>query len=566
MSDLSLALRISAREDASLALNSISKSLRNIEKQTEELNKNRNKSNQYWNNKDKREQEKHETWKTNLLTRETEKRIRLEERAARERLRHEKNAKRQMMKAEEGFRSSAAKMALYVTAPTTLLSTFAMRAYMEMEQRQIKMKMYYGKEAKDMEKFAQEYATQSAFTIENTTSLLETIALGKEKLGIKSNQEVRELAKSVGDVVLAYTGNADEQYRVMNNIRQMMSMGRLERTDLKEMAKANVDIERLARMTGVQKSGEVWTAQEIIQIFKLASKTNEVLTNIEERSKTFTQAWDAALEINKSFSEGLGKTLNNQFKLTEFTKLYAGIVGKIAMSLKDDKDNLTKGMASYLTILGLTIAPTLLLFGHWKKLSFLIGESNMKLAIFKSRLLMAGSAASALYLISVDWKQVLKDIEENPMQGIIKHLDTAIALAFTLFGAFDLLNKSLLLTNARLIAISKSPVIRLAGLGFTMYDTITDDERIQKNIEKARNDYYGNNNPSTPLGNLSSTTANPKNIEMLANLQSQPNIEVVNNINVDKSGNVTVETKQKDKNVYRSPYTAPIISDFSLGY
>ena len=257
MSDLSLALRISAREDASLALNSISKSLRNIEKQTEELNKNRNKSNQYWNNKDKREQEKHETWKTNLLTRETEKRIRLEQRAVREQLRHKENAKRQMMKTEEDFRSSAARMALYVTAPTALLSTFAMRAYMEMEQRQIKMKMYYGKEAADMEKFAKEYAIQSAFTIQNTTSLLETIALGKEKLGIKSNQEVRELAKSVGDVVLAYTGNADEQYRVMNNIRQMMSMGRLERTDLKEMAKANVDIERLARMTGVQKSGEI---------------------------------------------------------------------------------------------------------------------------------------------------------------------------------------------------------------------------------------------------------------------------------------------------------------------
>lgn len=573
MSDLSLALRISAREDASLALNSISKSLRNIEKQTEELNKNRNKSNQYWNNKDKREQEKHETWKTNLLTRETEKRIRLEERAARERLRHKENAKRQMMKTEEDFRSSAARMALYVTAPTALLATFGMRAYMEMEQRQIKMKMYYGKEAADMEKFAKEYAIQSAFTIQNTTSLLETIALGKEKLGIKSNQEVRELAKSVGDVVLAYTGNADEQYRVMNNIRQMMSMGRLERTDLKEMAKANVDIERLARMTGVQKSGEIWTAQEIIQIFTLASKTNEVLTNIVERSKTFTQAWDSALEINKSFLEGLGKTLNNQFKLTEFTKIYAGIVGKIALKLGEDNDNLAKGMGSYLTMLGLTVAPMLMLLGHWKKLSFLIGESNMKLGILKSRLFIVGSAVSALYLTSVDWKQVLKDIEENPMQGIIKHLDTAIALAFTLSGAFvgmgkaiDLLNKSLLLTNARLIAMAKSPVIRLAGLGLTAYDTITDDERIQKNIEKARNDYYGNNNPSMPLGNLSSTTANPKNIEMLANLQSQPNIEVVNNINVDKSGNVTVETKQKDKDVYRSPYTAPIISDFSLGY
>ena len=573
MSDLSLALRISAREDASLALNSISKSLRNIEKQTEELNKNRNKSNQYWNNKDKREQEKHETWKTNLLTRETEKRIRLEERAAREQLRHKENAKRQMMKTEEDFRSSAARMALYVTAPTALLATFGMRAYMEMEKRQARMKMHFGKEAADMEKFAQDYALQTAFSPQNTTDLLEVIALGKETLNIKSNQEIKDLTKIIGDVVLAYGTSAEEQTRIVDNIRQMMNMGRLELTDAKQMAKAGLNIERLAKMAGIQRKGEAWTAEEVIQIFKFAQTSNEVQTKMIENAKTFSQAWGMVGESTNIAFEGYGKTLDKQFDLTKNAKIFAGILQKIGLSLKEDNANFIKGMSSYLTMLGLTIAPTLLLFGHWKKLSFLIGESNMKLAIFKSRLLMAGSAASALYLISVDWKQVLKDIEENPMQGIIKHLDTAIALAFTLSGAFvgmgkaiDLLNKSLLLTNARLIAIAKSPVIRLASLGFTMYDTITDDERIQKNIEKARNDYYGNNNPSTPLGNLSSTTANPKNIEMLANLQSQPNIEVVNNINVDKSGNVTVETKQKDKNVYRSPYTAPIISDFSLGY
>ena len=574
MSDLSLALRISAKEDASLALNSISKSLRNIEKQTEELNKNRNKSNQYWNNKDKREQEKHETWKTNLLTRETEKRIRLEQRAVREQLRHKENAKRQMMKTEEDFRSSAARMALYVTAPTALLSTFAMRAYMEMEQRQIRMKMYFGKEAKDMEKFAQDYALKTDYKIENATMLIEGLVLGKEKLGITTNAEIKDLTKSVGNVLLAYAPSAEAQTGVMHQLKQILTSTKgANATDLRIMSDWGLNIERLARNVGVQKSGETWTAKEIIQILQLASKTNEVETAMIEYAKSFTQAWGETQESMTMVFEGLGKTLDKQFDLTNNTKIFAGLLQKIGMSLKEDKDNLTKGMASYLTMLGLTIAPTLLLFGHWKKLSFLIGESNMKLGTFKKRLFIAGSAASALYLISVDWKQVLKDIEENPMQGIIKHLDTAIALAFTLSGAFvgmgkaiDLLNKSLLLTNARLIAISKSPVIRLAGLGFTMYDTITDDERIQKNIEKARNDYYGNNNSSMPLGNLSSTTANPKNIEMLANLQSQPNIEVVNNINVDKSGNVTVETKQNNKDVYRSPYTAPIISDFSLGY
>ena len=579
MSDLSLALRISAREDASLALNSISKSLRNIEKQTEELNKNRNKSNQYWNNKDKREQEKHETWKTNLLTRETEKRIRLEERAAREQLRHKENAKRQMMKTEEDFRSSAARMALYVTAPTALLATFGMRAYMEMEQRQIKMKMYYGKEAADMEKFAKEYAIQSAFTIQNTTSLLETIALGKEKLGIKSNQEVRELAKSVGDVVLAYTGNADEQYRVMHNIRQMMSMGRLERTDLKEMAKANVDIERLARMTGVQKSGEIWTAQEIIQIFKLASKTNEVLTNIVERSKTFTQAWDSALEINKSFLEGLGKTLNNQFKLTEFTKIYAGIVGKIALKLGEDNDNLAKGMGSYLTMLGLTIAPTLLLLGHWKKLSFLIGESNMKFSVFKDRLLATAGIMSGLYLSTVDWGNVLKQYEEEGFfKATLSNLDKVIALMMVggaLWKAIQGLYAFWIAKEARLTALAvikaaalnPKNLIAVGGAAAAIGGTYLLAQGFGGKSGEEVNKDMGYDPLARMLGNENQSYASGRDVATLEYMsKSQPNIEVVNNINVDKSGNVTVETKQNDKDVYRSPYTAPIISDFSLGY
>jgi hypothetical protein len=572
MSDLSLALRISAREDASLALNSISKSLRNIEKQTEELNKNRNKSNQYWNNKDKREQEKHETWKTNLLTRETEKRIRLEQRAAREQLRHKENAKREMKKTEEDFRSSAARMALYVTAPTALLSTLSMRAYMQYEQQQTRLAMFFKEDMKDITSFIDQYAGETAFGIGELTSMMTTLQINSKKIGLETTEDVKLATKDIGDTLLALVQSAEDRSRFMVQFSQIMGRGKLLGGEENILAAYGIQITSTWEKMG-RAAKEVYSAKDLMDVLKFLRASDEVQIGLIRNAKSFTQAWDATTEATNSVLAGLGKTLDKQFDLTNNTKIFAGLLQKIGMSLKEDNDNFAKGMASYLTMLGLTVVPTLLLLGHLEKLSFLIGESNMKLGIFKKRLFIAGSAASALYLISVDWKQVLKDIEENPMQGIIKHLDTAIALAFTLSGAFvgmgkaiDLLNKSLLLTNARLIAMAKSPVIRLASLGFTMYDTITDDERIQKNIEKARNDYYGNNNPSTPLGNLSSTTANPKNIEMLANLQSQPNIEVVNNINVDKSGNVTVETKQNDKNVYRSPYTAPIISDFSLGY
>lgn len=564
MSDLNLLLRITALENDAI------RALKNLAKQTEEMHRQNSKSNEYWHrknnrnneywiNKDKREQEKHEHWKTNLAAREAEKRIRIAQREEREK-------KQRLRQTEQDVFHSSARLGLYTTVPTGVGIGFAMRSYMEMEKRQARLKMHFGKEAADMEKFAENYALETAFSPKNTTDLLEVVALGKEKLGIKSNQEIKDLTKIIGDVVLAYGISAVEQERIVDNIRQMMNMGRLELTDAKQMAKAGLEIERLARMAGIQRKGEMWTAEEIIAIFKFAQKTEEVQTKMIENAKTFSQAWSRVGESTNIVFAGYGKTLDKQFDLTNNAKIFAEILQKIGLSLKEDNANFIKGMSSYLTTLGLVVVPLMTGVGLLKMGLFLLKKANIEAAIFGKRAFYATSAASALYLISVDWKQVLKDIEENRMQGIIKHLDTAIALAFTLFGAFDLLNKSLLLTNARLIAIAKSPVIRLASLGFTMYDTITDDERIQKNIEKARGDISSNKNPSMPLENLSSSTMNPNTAEMFANFQSQPKVEVINNINVDKNDNVTIDTKTKNKDTYTSPYSAPVMSNFSFGY
>ena len=106
-------------------------------------------------------------------------------------------------------------------------------------------------------------------------------------------------------------------------------------------------------------------------------------------------------------------------------------------------------MSSYLTTLGLVVVPLMTGVGLLKMGLFLLKKANIEAAIFGKRAFYATSVVSALYLTSTNWKQVLEDIQKNPLQGIITHLDTAIALAFTLSGAFvgmgkaiDLLNKS----------------------------------------------------------------------------------------------------------------------------
>lgn len=555
MSELSLRLTITAIENAT-------KALERVAKQTEETNKRVNKSNEYWASKDKREQEKHEHWKTNLATKEAEKRIRIEERA-------NKRKRQALLQSEQDFRTSAQRLALYTTAPAAIMSTLGMRAFMEYEQQQKRLAMFFKEDMKDISTFITQYAGETAFGLNDLTAMMTTLQINRKKIGLDTAEDVKGATKDIGDTLLALVPNAEQRGQFMRQFGDIMGRGEVQGMEVKMLATYGIQLasawERMGRTPLGDK--EMYTAKDLMDILKFLRTSEEVQIGLLYNAKSFTQAWDSAGEGITSALAGLGKTLDKQFDLTGNTKIFAGLLQKIGSSLKEDEDNLTKGMASYLTMLGLTVAPMLMLIGHWRKISFLIGESNMKGGVFARRLFYAAGAMSALYLTSVDWKQVLEDIKENPMQGIITHLDTAIALALTLSSAFmgmgkmiDILNKSLFATNKMLGTIAKNPVIRMAGLAMMAYDVITDDELIQKNIDKARS------GGGSSLGNLGSTPANNNSIEMLANLQSQPKVEVVNNINVDKSGNVSVNTKTKDKNTYTSPYSAPVMSDFSLGY
>ena len=565
MSNLALSLTISAIEN-------VTKALERIGKQTEDTNKKINKSNEYYANKDKREQEKHEHWKTNLTARETAKRLRAEENA-------QLQKRNMMLKTEQEFRSTAQRMALYTVAPTAIMSTLSMRAYMEMEQRLVKMKMLFGKEAADMEKFAQDYALQTAFTIQNTTDLIQTIEMGKNTLGIKSNQEIKDLSKIIGNVILAYAPSAEQQTGVMKNIAQAMNSGVLQAIDVREMARWGFNLNGIAQEVGFQKKGDMWTAEEITQVFKLAEKTNKVQTAITENAKTFTQAFGMAGESIKLVEEGLGKTLDKQFNLTNFTKSFSEIIQKVGMQLKEDNQNFTKGMASYLTMLGLTVAPTLMLLGHWKKLSFLIGESNMKFSVFKDRLLVTAGIMSGLYLSTVDWGSVLKQYEEEGFfKATLNNLDKVIALMMvggTLWKAIQALYAFWIAKEARLTALAvikaaalnPKNLIAVGGAAAAIGGTYLLAQGFGGKSGEEINKDMGYDPLARMLGNENQSYASGRDVAMLEYMsKSQPNIEVINNINVDKSGNVSVETKTKGKETYQSPYSAPIMSDFSLGY
>lgn len=566
MSDLSLRLTITAIENAT-------KALERIAKQTEDTNKRIGKSNEYWLNKDKREQEKHEHWKTNLVEREEQKRIKLAEKEA-------KDKRKALLQMEQDFRTSAQRLALYTTAPAAIMSTLGVRAFMEYENQQKRIKMNFQENSQDMEKFITDYAQSSAFSINDLVSLTTTLKANSKALGIQSPAEIKSLTTTVGNTLLAFTNNSEERARFMLQFQQVLGRGEAMQSELNIFNEVGMNFKKFWAEMGNAPKGEKeqFTTQELLQILKYMEGTKEAQIAILENAKSFTQAWDASKESINQILVGYGKTLNKQFDLTDNTKIFAGLLQKIGEKLKSDNENLTKGMASYLTMLTLTVAPTLMLVGHWRKISFLIGESNMKGGVLKDRLIMTAGAMSGLYLATVDWGNLMKQYEEEGfLKTTLSNLDKVIALMMVggaLYKAIKGLYTFWIAKEARLTSLAviraaatnPKNLIAIGGAAAAIGGTYLIANALGAKSSEEINQDMGYDPLKRMFDNENINYASGKNIEMLANLQSQPKVEVINNINVDKSGNVSVETKTKDKNTYISPYSAPVMSDFSLGY
>lgn len=569
MSDLSLRLTISAINNAKAAFESLSK-------QVEETNKNIGKSNEYWTNKDKREKEKHEHWKTNLAEREAVKRIRIQEKEQRE-------ARRVLMQTETDFRSSAQRMALYTTAPATIIGVLGMRGFMEYEGQQKRLKMNFQEGAKDMEKFIMDYAQVSAFSINDLVSLTTTLQANSKALNIQSIAQVKDLTTTVGNTLLAFTNSAEERSRFMLQFQQILGRGAASQTELNIFNEVGINLKKFWAQMGKAPKGEKeqFTTQEILQILKYMQGTKEAQIAMIENAKSLTQAWDASKESINQIFVGYGKTLEKQFDLTDNTKIFAGLLQKISEKLKSDDNNLTKGMASYLTMLALTVAPMLMLIGHWRKISLLIGESNMKADILKNRLVVVGGVMSGLYLTTVDWGDLMKQYEEEGFfKTTLNNLDKVIAIMMVggalwkgiqALYAFWIAKETRLTALAVLRAAVTNPgkaVAGVAAVGAAVGGLYLAANAAGGKSSEQTNQDMGYDPLKRMLANENQNYASSRNIEMLANLKSQPKIEVINNIKVDKDGKVSVETNSnsKDKSTYTSPYSAPVMSPFSLGY
>ena len=399
MADLNLKLLIDAEDRATGVLERIAR-------ETIKANKFHEEQGRLVANREKREiaesqrrEEKHAYWKqgieerkTRTLEREAEKRQRIAEKEVRDQ-------QRLREKTLSDFRSDAQKMALLTTTPAAIMGVIGARAFMEMEQRQLKMKMFFKQDAKEMEAFAEKYAYDTAFNIDNAATILTLVKEKSDEFGVKNNKQIQDMTKVIGDVVLAYAPSMEAQNTFIEQFRQVIQRGKAGQQELSSFSRAGLNMDDIwTKKMGRKARGtnEEFTRAQIIEIMTFMSKTDEVIQRNIDNAKTLTQAWGSAGEAVKSMQEGLGKTLNEQFNLTGAAKVFGSIMQQIGKELKSNDTNMTKGMTSYLMTLGLTVAPMLMLIGHWGKVKTLIMGSNMQAGLFQKRLFLASAAMSGL--------------------------------------------------------------------------------------------------------------------------------------------------------------------------
>ena len=194
------------------------------------------------------------------------------------------------------------------------------------------------------------------------------------------------------------------------------------------------------------------------------------------------------------------------------------------------------------------------------------------------RLLTMSGIMSGLYLTTVDWKTVMKDIDENAFTGFAKHLDVVAASLLTIYTTIQLIKTA---AGIKFVAKYISPALAAAGAGGTAATTALGAGTAAAaagvvGTAVVGGAMYG----TTKLAEKYLEISRPKeDVELFKGLISAiptfgnktPNVTVNNTVNVDKNGNVAIETKKTyDPKNYlnksettgkRSPYSNPLIRD-----
>jgi len=342
--------------------------------------------------------------------------------------------------------NSARSAMFYAAAPATAAAIFSLKSAMDLEQQKLNLRTQFGGEEGNKAFVAmKEYAKQTAFSLPEAIQLLSDLKIGQENLGIKTNEELIQRATKLGDILIAFGKNKENRAEISNQLGQVaMAEKASTRQDLRVMQKRGLPVfQALKSYTGMSfsaltdKFGSELPSKLIMNALDHLAKSPQVIRAMAEYSQTLTQAWGAFKEQTQYTAAAYGNILDNQFKIKEKITETTNILSKFEDKMTGvDKTSLsiTESAVGFGT--AWVIAVPTLLYGALvlKKIHMsMVGAAGGATTFMKYGLAVNG-IFSLWMLSTVDFKEMIDDVNENGFGVMANHLDKILITAISLYS------------------------------------------------------------------------------------------------------------------------------------
>ena len=392
---------------------------------------------------------------------------------------------------------------LMFSIPVGLGIGASLKNFMQMkEQMGMQMELNFGDSAKQFTDFAYDYAKKTAYGVDDIMLMMTRIAPNIDKIKGMSQKDLPDLIQKIGNVMLAYGGDAENRQGIMEQIYQIFGKGFAENTmDMRiieargfvqlrkaidEIVKADTkgkiaSFQELSKQTG---STQIPLALVLRGFEKIASDKKTVKL-IENRMNTLTGTWDALQEEIKGFSAKLGEKVANGGNLIEFGKGLASLISK----MKDLIDSMGAGQTQLLAWgVGLALLlPPLLKIGA---AVFSFYKSGLAIAALPG-VLPITIAVSGVMVAFQDWGKTIDDVH-----GLLKDftfdkawevLKSNIMQIGSIAGGAGLLISGLLSKNPKLIIAGTTALTGSAYGIFASQDKKDSQILGQQNLDIVKN-------------------------------------------------------------------------------
>jgi hypothetical protein len=355
--------------------------------------------------------------------------------------------------------SLTSRAAVATGAAAGITSVMSLRNYSELETMGQRMRFHFGKE-QGMKMFDElkTFAAQTAFTLKESTILLEGVKMGKAKLGLSQPEQMMGFMKKIAAPILAFGYNQQDRMEIAHQLKQVFMKPKAdERQDIRVMENRGLPMRDIIQQYYFDKTGKMLDLDEIAKInngitgrliaasLEWISERPETAAMMVEKSRSFTQAWDSFKENLAFTSGGIGASMDKAFNISGklrtgsdflsgmqsgFAREVVGPNGEITKESPLWSDPLIRSVGGAIAGLGIAAAlPSIKRAGKYLMSGYKEGGGVKGMA---SSNLGTGLAIAGVIGTATNFGNVIDDINNRGMRGLISNADQFAMIALGL--------------------------------------------------------------------------------------------------------------------------------------